>query len=123
MLPGRRGRFADLVQGDAVVGGGAEEGEAEGGVDGAVEVGPFDDGEALVVVHGEDAGRFRGAWRLALGCRRGGGPSTAIPAARAAGDGGADDAVFFVAEEAAFAGVGVEGADANAGGRGGEVLF
>ena len=39
------------------------------------------------------------------------------------GDGGADDAVFFVAEEAAFAGVGVEGADANAGAGGGEVLF
>ena len=61
---GAEGGFADLVQGDAVVGGGAEEGEAEGGVDGAVEVGPFDDGEALVVVHGEDAGGFGelGVW-------------------------------------------------------------
>ncbi len=106
--------FAGDVEGGAVVGGGADDGEAEGDVDAAVEVEEFDGDEALVVVHGDDevVVALDGFDEDGVGGEGAVGVDAVLAGHE---DGGLDDAFFLVAELAVFAGVGVEAADGDAG--------
>lgn len=106
--------FSYDVEGGAVVWGGADDGEAEGEVDGLVEGEEFDGDEALVVIHGDDCvvfafagGEEDGVWGV------GAGDVDALFAGHE--DGGGDEAFFFVAELAGLGGVGIQSCDGDAG--------
>ena len=103
-----------------MVGRGADEVEAEGDVDAAVEVEGLDRDQRLVVVHadrGVVAGARRGVEERVGGVRAGEGEAFGAEA----GDDRCDDLELLAAHGAAFAGVGVEAGDGDAGGGEAEV--
>lgn len=102
------------IQRRAVIHRGADDRHAERDVDAAAEAGVFEDGEALVVVHGEEG---VAVFQVVLAEHGVGGEGAGEVQAFVAqffehGDDGVD---FFRAEMAAFAGVGVEAGDVDAG--------
>ncbi len=105
--------FASDVEGSAMVGAGADGGEADCDVDGCIAREELDGDEPLIVVHGDDQVIFAIQ----------GGEENRVCGKGAAGvDGfllscanrGGDDGIVFGAEESVFARVGIEAADCYA---------
>ncbi len=108
----RRGRvghaFARDVKRGAVIGRGADEGQAKGDVDAPVEIQRLDRDQRLIVIHADRrviaaARARRGTW-----CRRTAGRQGRSPRRAARSSSGRDQVDFFAAHRAAFAGMGVE---------------
>ena len=106
--------LAGDVEGGAVVDGGADDGDAEGDVDGGLEVDELHGDVALVVIHGDDEIEFAAQAADEDGV---GGVGAGAVDAQLAGlfDGGGDDGGVLGAEEVVLAGVGIEAADGDAG--------
>ena len=98
-----------------MIGAGSGFGEAEGDVDGAVEIEEFEGDEALVMIHGEDGVEISEGGFAENGVRDGGTGEAGDLLAVEGFDGGSDDALFLVAEGPVLAGVGVEAGDGDVG--------
>ncbi len=99
------------VEGGAMVGRGAHEGQAERDVDAMVEGQGLDRDQRLVVIHAERhvVGRARApAWNMVSA---GSGPRASMPSARRRSIAGAHDRQIFLAERAVLAGMRVEAGD------------
>ena len=105
--------LAGDIEGGAVIDRGADDGDAERDVDGALEVDELHGDVALVVIHRDDKIKL-----TAKSAHKDGVRASAAGAVDAATlrfvDGGSDDLGILVPEEVVFAGVGIQAADGDA---------
>lgn len=101
------------IEGGAVIYGGADDGEAEGGIHGGIEGEGFQGDVALVVIHADEGvGGFSTCGEETGIGREGAFDFYSGVGGSGAFDGGNDGGFFFaVSEEAVFSGVGIESAD------------